>query len=205
MAATEPYLISSEGQRPSVPFDGTVAGVLPHPNALVIRGFDGELAIARDEDLELIDTRTSTHAVTDDRVGWATMDGRVHASGPSAWSSSPGSRVHAMTWAAGDALLLAGRASGVLDAWTRSGRKVASVQAHDARIISLMVQPSNGHIVSVDVDGVVQWWEPSRLTGEEVPLVTNYRTCSGTQQVVPVVPFPTPETRWAPAQHCEAR
>ena len=199
-----PYTGQS-GQRPPVPFDGTVAVVLPDPDALVVLGFDGELAIARDDSLELIDTHTSTHALTHDRIGWATLDGRVHATGPATWSSSPGSRVHAMTWAAGDALLLAGRASGVLDAWTRSGRRVASVQAHDARITALHVQPATGHIVSVDVNGIVQWWEPSRLTGEDVPLVTNYRTCRGSQTVVPVVPFPTPESRWAPAPHCEAR
>ena len=171
---------------------------------MVIQGFQGELAVRRDDSFLLKGSDITAYTATWDQFASASSDGIVHVDGDTPWSSKPGSRVHAMTWAAGTGLVVAGRSNGVMDTWTRSGAHVSSIQAHDVRIIDLHTDPSSGHIVSVDRHGAVQWWEPGRLTAEPQPILTNYRTCHDTQRAVPVLPFPEADVQWASATDCDS-
>ena len=205
----EPRVVSLDGRPLAVPFDGPVAGLTVSESGLAVHGFRGEISVVEDGVLELVGRDATTYAMTHDQLAWASLDGRVHSrvsvptEGSPSWSTEPGSRVYAMTWAAGEAILVAGRANGILDAWTRSGQHVASIQAHDTRIISLSVQPTTGHIVSVDIDGAVQRWEPGSMMAEPLPVVTNLRACPHASRAVPVIPFPEAMQRWAPDHLCE--
>lgn len=59
----------------------------------------------------------------------------------------------------------------------------------------------SGHVVSIDQSGELSWWDAARLA-QGTPGRTNLRVCEGTDDVVPVVPYPTPDQRWAPAEAC---
>jgi len=187
-----------------VPFDGAISGVHFAPHALVLRGFDGQIAIQRGETLELVVPEHAKHfTVTDKALAWTGNQGIVHFESEPSWASGPGSRIHALAFAAGNRLLLAGRDNGHLDVWTRTGEQIASVQAHAHPIHEIDVDAQTGHIITIDTRGVAQWWEPGRLFTESTDVVTNLRTCRGTERVVPVLPFPNPSDRWAPAAACE--
>ena len=193
---------SNSGEVLELPFVDGLHGLKFTAQGPVVVGKQGQVAMRQGTELKVVvPGGLYVLGIGAKRLAWADGSGTIHVDGEP-WSDGHNSRIYALAWAPNDALLFAGRANGQIDAWTRSGRKVASIQAHDSRLSSLSIDPKSGNLVSVDLDGIVQWWDPSRLTSEREPLVTNMRPCRDAAALVAVAPFPDPESRWAPPELC---
>ena len=186
-----------------IPVETVLSGIEFTQAGFVAIAMNGHLFAGDADRVERVNTRARRVNAGAKRFAWADSEGRLNVGGAQPWRSEPRGRVDSLTWAAGEAVLLAGRVDGVIESWSRSGRLLSSVQGHDGRVFGLAVEADSGRVVSVDLEGVLQWWDLSRLTAESAPLVTNYRLCRGTERVVPVVPFPSPELRWAPKHACQ--
>ena len=112
---------------------------------------------------------------------------------------------------AGEEVLLTGSRDGHLQWWSvESGALLGTLDGDNTAIFQIVIDPVRGRVTTVDATHQITEWDSSRFQRAETSLAssgrwTNQRVCEGTQRVVPVVPFPDPETLWAPADLCGGR
>jgi len=85
------------------------------------------------------------------------------------------------------------------------GRDPVSRQAHTGPVRLLTLDGDT--VQSVGADGIARTWSRAALASAPRSVastggLSNLRVCAGTLQVVPVLPFPEPESVWAPAAAC---
>jgi WD40 repeat protein len=95
----------------------------------------------------------------------------------------------------------------------KTGQVLQILEGHDDQIMSIDVSPDGNELVTGSRDQSVRFWDidpvnnPKRTLPELIAYAgtfTNYRPCQNTRDVVPVVPFPAPNTIWAPKALCTA-
>ena len=88
----------------------------------------------------------------------------------------------------------------------RSGQQRRAFPGHGGGVIDVAVSPSGARLAAVSHEGHVRIWSTGLAeTGGaiEAGAQTNLRVCRADHRVVPVLPFPPPESAWAPDAACE--
>ncbi len=101
--------------------------------------------------------------------------------------------------------LVVADAGGMLTWFSSEGRALAVRKGHEDGKVWLRVE--DGVLWSYGSDGLLQSWDGERVLHESATLErsgswTNLRVCRDSHAVVPVLPYPSPETVWAPEELC---
>lgn len=91
--------------------------------------------------------------------------------------------------------------------WWKPGSPRVERRAHRGPVRLLVPDPDTGRLWSIGDQAVAWSWPRDMASREALDLestgrLTNLRVCSKTWQVVPVVPWPNPESVWAPSSSC---
>ncbi len=146
-------------------------------------------------------------ALAEDQGRIATGDwyGHVEVLGPSGlvWTFELGEQAVDAAWT--EQGLVVADAGGMLTWFSDEGRALAVRQGHEQGKVHLRVE--GGVLWSHGSDGLLQAWDGERVLHESATLErsgswTNLRVCRSSHEVVPVLPYPSADTVWAPAELC---
>ena len=97
-------------------------------------------------------------------------------------------------------------------AWDlNTGQMLLVFKGHDADIRAVAITPDGKRLVTTSVDKTARVWDfdpknhPLRTPTEFLHYtgaMTNYRACRDTHEIIAVLPFPDPQTVWAPDSLC---
>jgi WD40 repeat protein/serine/threonine protein kinase len=92
-----------------------------------------------------------------------------------------------------------------------TGTVIHVLEGHEDTLWTAAVTPDGGRLVTGSGDSTARVWDldprshPRRTFSElleHAGAVTNYRACRSTGEVVAILPFPEPDTLWAPESRC---
>ncbi|MFT6376736.1 MAG: WD40 repeat protein [bacterium] len=144
-----------------------------------------------------------------DRIAVGGWHGTVHVfdAEQRAWSAEIGARISSIAWSPSGDYLAVGDDSGGLTVFDSNGEHLSIRTAH-RHPVDVRWQAEGGP-VTLDTQGIRIQWRTAELvetlsTIQAAGGLTNIRICQDSQQAVPVVPYPSAESVWAPAHLCQA-